>query len=569
MLHMPTAPIQKFKFILPILIAASVIFIFVLNKQQANQETAGPSSIPTSTPSSKDTLDNIPSETSLVSQRNLLSRLVATPSPSPSSSSSSSDSVVTNPCASVQYSEYDNLVLGDSPVAYYPFTHTSVICDHSGNNFTGKTGGTLTATSLPNGERALKFDGSTSYIEIADQHHLSIATKGKITLEAWIRPDTLQFTNQESTGYVHWLGKGETNKHEYLLRMYSLTNSESRPNRISGYAFNPTGGLGVGSYFQDSLTASEWMHVVFVINTRDTSSTYPTGYTKIYRNGSQRDQDSLSALNIHPENSTAPLRIGTRDFNSFFEGAIGKVAIYDYELSAFQVLEHYQQIVPPVAGSAAFVKNVGKTSTKTTGTSMQITLTESVAAGNTLIARVVTDYSASASSITDSKGNTYTRDRTAPNSGTTIRAAIFSSPITTALVPGDTITITTPNVAAKAAVVDEFSGLLTSSFVDQQNGTSGSSTTPGTTISITTTQDNELILGFVAVEGPLEDTYTEDALGQFSSLPREGTDSGDAVTNVTINGGYKSVGTSGTYQYKPTLDPSRNWITFIISYKAQ
>ncbi|MFA9289356.1 MAG: hypothetical protein ACEQSA_05785, partial [Weeksellaceae bacterium] len=271
---------------------------------------------------------------------------------------------------------------------------------------------------------------------------------------------------------------------------------------------------------------------------------------------------------IVPVNGNSPFRIGTRDFNSFFKGAIGKVAIYNYELSPYQILEHYQKMVPLVPGTANHIQNIGRVSTKTAGTTMQITVPSTVPTGHTLIARVLTDYSASAATITDSRGNVYTRDRTAPNTGNTMRAAIFSSPITTALQAGDTITITSPSVAARTAVIDEFSGLLTSSFVDQQNGSSGSSTTPGSSISITTTQANELIVGFAGVEGPAEDVFSEDSLGQYTSLSREGTEGGTDNTNLTNNSAFKSVSTIGTYSYRPTLDPTRNWILFVVSYKA-
>lgn len=537
-----------------------------------------PSITPSATPTPNTSVSNSPTPTPRrsITYRTATPTPTATPTGTSSSSSSGSSGSSTSsptstpsPCATLgNKSDYDNTIFEDSPVAYYPFIESSAACDHSGNGLNGSKYGNLQTTTLPNGDTALVFDGVQDYVEVADNDSLSVTTTGKLTMEAWIRPDTLQFLSEEGSGYVHWMGKGVAGQHEYLARMYSYINDESRPNRISGYAFNSTGGLGVGSYFQDALTAGQWIHYVFVINTADTSVTYPMGYTKIYKNGSQRDQDNLATLGIVPTNGNAPLRIGTRDFDSYFEGAIAKVAIYDYELSPFQVLEHYQEMIPPVPGTASYVQNVGQVNTKTLGTSMQIPVTNTVPVGDTLIARVVTDYAASAPTITDSKGNTYTRDRTAPNSGNNIRAAIYSAPITNALEPGDTITITTPNVAAKAAVVDQFTGLLTANYLDQQNGTSGESTTPGTTISITTTQENELIIGFTAVEGPVDDTFSEDLLGQFESLPREGTEGGDDISNVTVNGGYKSIQDIGTYQYRPILDPSRKWINFILSYKA-
>ncbi|WP_143343207.1 LamG domain-containing protein, partial [Crossiella equi] len=131
-------------------------------------------------------------------------------------------------------------------------------------------------------------------------------------------------------------------QHEYVARMYAKTNTEDRPNRVSGYAFNPSGGLGAGSYFQDALTAGRWIHYVLVINARVRTPEYPHGYTKVYRDGVLRDQDHLVIRDvvITPVDGTAPLRVGTRDFGSWFAGAVGKVAVYGHELSAARVAAH-------------------------------------------------------------------------------------------------------------------------------------------------------------------------------------------------------------------------------------
>jgi hypothetical protein len=107
-----------------------------------------------------------------------------------------------------------------------------------------------------------------------------------------------------------------------------------------------SGGLGTGSYFQDSIIAGQWIHYMLVINTVDTDESHPTGYTKIYKNGCVRDQDALTSFATVPADGTAPFRIATRDFKSFFLGAIAKVAIYDYELSPIKVRSHYQAAVP-------------------------------------------------------------------------------------------------------------------------------------------------------------------------------------------------------------------------------
>jgi hypothetical protein len=77
---------------------------------------------------------------------------------------------------------------------------------------------------------------------------------------------------------VYILGKGETGKQEYALRIYSLVNTESpvRPNRISAYAFNLAGGLGSGAYFQDPVMGGSWIMVTFVIDDDPTSTSVTT-----------------------------------------------------------------------------------------------------------------------------------------------------------------------------------------------------------------------------------------------------------------------------------------------------
>jgi len=187
---------------------------------------------------------------------------------------------------------------------------------------------------------AAVFDGQGGYVEIPDGPDYSQPTRGGLTVEAWLRPDSLAMPRVEGTGYVHWLGKGEPHQHEWVARMYQMGNSEARANRISFYAFNLAGGLGAGSYFQDPLAEGVWLHVVGRIDSVNTS---------IFRDGDQRDTDALSGYGIIPQHGSAPVRIATRDFQSFFHGAISRVAIYGAALSANAIRDHYQ-----ARGSSAY-----------------------------------------------------------------------------------------------------------------------------------------------------------------------------------------------------------------------
>jgi hypothetical protein len=184
----------------------------------------------------------------------------------------------------------------------------------------------------------LQFDGTKDYIEIPDSADFSVAATGVLTVSAWMRPDVLTFPNAESTGYIHWMGKGETNQQEWTFRMYNETTTDvpPRPNRISFYVFNLNGGKGVGSYFQEPLQAGEWIHIVGIADGENTS---------IYRDGVLKKIEPYAGV-ITPQHGAAPLRIGTRDLNSFFLGAIRGVRIWNRVLTQSEVQTVFNDTVP-------------------------------------------------------------------------------------------------------------------------------------------------------------------------------------------------------------------------------
>jgi hypothetical protein len=222
------------------------------------------------------------------------------------------------------------------------------------------------------GDVYLHFNGIDNYVEIPSSDDLSVATSGELTVSAWIRPDVLNFPNEESTGYVHWMGKGDAHEREWVCRMYSYKNSEmpARPNRISFYVFNPEGDLGVGSFFQDVVTKGEWIHVVGIAG---------SAQTYIYKDGVYRRCDTYRGpaaggcpthtkpgtteqLTIDPVAGSSPLRIGTRDFASFFEGGIRKVRIWSRIVQADEIQALFANDVVPQDGLVAeylFDENTG------------------------------------------------------------------------------------------------------------------------------------------------------------------------------------------------------------------
>jgi hypothetical protein len=130
------------------------------------------------------------------------------------------------------------------------------------------------------------------------------------------------------------MGKGVANQHEWAFRMYSSDNTEGRENRTSFYLFNRAGGLGAGSYVQEAVTVGTWYHYVAVVDMAADS-------IKWYKNGVLKDQDPFidSEFHINPRNGTAPVRIGTRDFASYFRGAVDNINIYNRALSPSEVVQ--------------------------------------------------------------------------------------------------------------------------------------------------------------------------------------------------------------------------------------
>ena len=209
--------------------------------------------------------------------------------------------------------------------------------------------------------------------------------------------------------------------------------------------------------------------------------------------------------------------------------------------------------------AAAFVKNIGSGSVDN-GTVVTITVPAGgAAAGNVLIVRAGRpDTAASITSIADTQSNTYADVQTTGTTGNS--AMLWRSLLGTALVSGDTITITfSGGMGQRAAVVDEFSGLTTTE--DGKTGAQGTSTTPSA--AITPANAADVVATCLYVEAGSGDSFTEDA-------DSDGGDSWHGLTTVTqstniVRGAYKITTSATTQTYDPTLGTSRAWTDIIVA----
>jgi hypothetical protein len=257
-------------------------------------------------------------------------------------------------------SDYDQTVLCDGPVGFWAMNMSSGTQE---NDLTGKgstgtyKGPAPTSATMPNGDQVANFNGSSNYLTVPSKAEFSIPTTGKLTWEAWIRPSTLQFPN-DSAGYVDWMGKcaDYAPTCEWEARMYSTDNSQDRCNRLSAYVFNSSAGLGSGADWQPTcglFQANSWFHVVAEYTTQsqptdcNNAASYP-GSINIWVNGVEWNHSKhgqtgcFSQYNVIPKANSSPVNIATMAQDAWFQGAIGKVAIYDFLLSQNQITNHYR-----------------------------------------------------------------------------------------------------------------------------------------------------------------------------------------------------------------------------------
>jgi hypothetical protein len=282
-----------------------------------------------------------------------------TPVPVPAPSPSPSPTPTPTPTPNPETGSYDSLILSDNPVMFFTMANaaTGKETDLTLRGHTGTyRGGIPTAATLPNGDNAADFNGSSQYLTVPSSSDFSVPTTRELTWEAWIRPDQLQFPNDSGYGYIDWMGKcqdyGPTC--EWEARMYSTTNPEGRTNRLSAYIFNPSAGLGSAADWQPNaglVKAGQWIHVVGQYQTITTpsgcNSAYP-GSINIWVNGIKWSQANhmptgcMSQFKVVPKANDSPLNIGTMAMETWFPGAIGKVAIYNRLLTQAEITEHFQ-----------------------------------------------------------------------------------------------------------------------------------------------------------------------------------------------------------------------------------
>jgi hypothetical protein len=211
--------------------------------------------------------------------------------------------------------------------------------------------------------------------------------------------------------------------------------------------------------------------------------------------------------------------------------------------------------------------SIGQANSITSNTSLSVTVPAGgVAAGNTIIVSFAMDPNAGTVSVADTKSNSYSKDVDILNSKG-VRTLVFSAPVTTALVAGNTITVTYPATVSKAVSIYSVSGLVSASRVDQTQ------TGPGTAIAVSsgntaaTAQASELLIGAIGSES-YDTTFTV-GTGYTVMNSAIANDGNNTNASISIFPEYRIVSATGVYDANGTLSVSRDWAAAIVTYIIQ
>jgi hypothetical protein len=211
--------------------------------------------------------------------------------------------------------------------------------------------------------------------------------------------------------------------------------------------------------------------------------------------------------------------------------------------------------------------SIGQANSITSNTFLSVTVPAGgVAAGNTIIVSFAMDSNAGTVSVADTKSNSYSKDADVLNSNG-VRTLVFSAPVTTALVAGNTITVTYPATVSKAVSIYSVSGLVSASRVDKTSTGTGTNAAPSSGNTLATTQASELLIGAIGSES--YNTTFGVGTGYTAMNNAIANDGNNNNNSISIFPEYRVVSATAAYSATGTLNASRDWAAAIVTYIMQ
>jgi len=182
-------------------------------------------------------------------------------------------------------------------------------------------------------QKSLNFDGANDYMSIPDQDIFSMGngsgTDNAFSISVWFIGD---HADKISTLYL--ATKDASGNREWAFRTVS--------SQLHFFAFG-TGGGYIGRKYGTNLSIDQWYHAVVTYDASKASSGI-----KLYLNGTQVDDaDYAGGTFTASKNTSAEVRLASLQVNNTFSnGIIDELAIFNTELSASDVTDIYNSGVP-------------------------------------------------------------------------------------------------------------------------------------------------------------------------------------------------------------------------------
>jgi uncharacterized repeat protein (TIGR02059 family) len=207
------------------------------------------------------------------------------------------------------------------------------------------------------------------------------------------------------------------------------------------------------------------------------------------------------------------------------------------------------------------------------GTTQAIPVTQSCGAGNTIVLIFAGRCTSAASiSVADSRGNTWTVDGGPANGSNNLVLIASTRQDADALQAGDSVTVTfgTAPQQSRMAVLEEFAGLLTTSYVDKTaTATSASATSLPTGTTAATTQADELAVAAWNLDGISEVDISgfDSTYQRFPTYVLAELGVTDGYVKAYV-GQYKILSATGAQAATITRPTAGSYQGMIVTYKA-
>ena len=229
----------------------------------------------------------------------------------------------------VASAQYESVVQNDNPLVYWRFEDAGSADGSVAQDTMGRLNGTyqggVTLVDAGIGNRAARFDGDSTRIDLGFDLRDSLSGAPAVSIEAWVRNDLLPGDDPDNASYFLFqtnLDGGQTGAR------LAVNASDPRMN-LGGRSATTDGFQSAGAAYSDTNT---WRHVVGVMD-------YADDRIDVYIDGARTSTaiEFHSATYAPGATDTSRDTIGAfsltdGDYDRHFDGLLDEVAVYGYDL---------------------------------------------------------------------------------------------------------------------------------------------------------------------------------------------------------------------------------------------